>query len=189
MNDTAFTELRVPRTTASALQPRLKKDSLNIVIALSRDQIFVFNLLRKLYALRESYPLLVVGLPDWVGFSGLDPEYMMALNVHIIQDSWVDYRDPSVRDFVLEFREDFSTEPDSFAFQGYDLAIHFFRMLMNYGQEFPRCAAEVKHKGLQTTYQFRQTPGNGFSNTYVNVFRFVDFQEVDARTHPYVYDP
>ncbi|MBE0642154.1 MAG: LysM peptidoglycan-binding domain-containing protein, partial [Bacteroidales bacterium] len=85
---------------ASNYADKLSQSEPNIFITLSTDQVYVSNLLRRLHALSRSHQFIVVGLPSWEGFSALDPDYLIGLNLHLYANSWVDYSDPESVEFI-----------------------------------------------------------------------------------------
>lgn len=167
-----------------AYTEKLTQTKPNVFVTLSSDQVYVSNLLRRLHTLRGSYPFIVVGLPSWEGFSALDPDYLIGLNLHLYSNSWVDYSDPGTVDFVRKFREEYNAEPDPYAFQGFDLAHYFFSAMMRYGADFKECVPSYPYRGLQTEYRFRGGGNDGYINSWVNIYRIDQYREVDARKLP-----
>lgn len=182
--DSSWVDIISAGVNPAPFYSELQKDEFNIFIALSTDQVYVFNLLRKLYSRHEDHDIIVIGMPAWEKFSGLDPDYIQALNLHTYSKSWVDYSDAATREFIHEFRDEYHAEPDQYAFQGYDLAQFFIRGLMLYGAKVGDCMHHFEYNGLQTVYRFNREPGNGFSNSFSNIYRIKDYQQVDARRYP-----
>lgn len=182
--DSSWYDIQGAGVNPGAFSANLSTTEFNIIVALTSDQVLVFNLMRKLYAQQKTHPIIVIGLPSWENFTGLDPEYLQAMHLHIIRNTWVDYADSTVASFVKDFRESYKAEPDAFAFQAYDLTQFFLRGMMYYGREFGNCMHRFEYAGLQTVYRFNRTGGNGFTNAYLNVYRIMDFQQVNARKFP-----
>jgi hypothetical protein len=182
--DSSWFDIQGAGVNPGAFSSNLSTSEFNIIVALTSDQVLVFNLMRKLYAQQKTHPIIVIGLPSWENFTGLDPEYLQAMHLHIIRNTWVDYADSTVASFVKDFRGNYKAEPDAFAFQAYDLTQFFLRGMMYYGKEFGNCMHRFEYAGLQTVYRFNRTGKNGFTNGYVNVYRIMDFQQVNARKFP-----
>lgn len=182
--DSGWIDIQAAGVNPAPFSSRLSASSLNIFVALTADQVLVFNLMRKLYAQQKNYPIIVVGLPAWENFTGLDPDYLQALNLHIVRNTWVDYSDTTTHQFVRDFREKYKAEPDAFAFQAYDLTQFFLRGMLYYGKDFGNCMHRFEYSGLQTVYRFNRKGNHGFSNAYVNIYRIMDFRQVNARKHP-----
>ncbi|MEP6794024.1 MAG: hypothetical protein ABJB16_06840 [Saprospiraceae bacterium] len=85
------------------------------------DETFVNSFMRKLHADKELKEVIVFGLPQWTGFTNLNPNYMESLSVHISSTTFVDADHPFYHDFRERFYNEFHTLPDQQAFIGYDL--------------------------------------------------------------------
>lgn len=156
--------LNITPVSQDALIKNLRRGTENVVVVLSKQKSFVMNVLSQLNADTTGYHFTVIGLPRWDQLEGMDYQYMENAKGHIFVPSWVDYSDPAVKRFVSKFREDYKTEPESLAFQGYDVAWYFLNALRYYGTGFIDCLTEIKFGALQTSYQFQQYNGNGWEN-------------------------
>ncbi len=85
------------------------------------DETFVNSFMRKLHADKELKEVIVFGLPQWTGFTNLNPNYMESLSLHISSTTFVDVDHPFYHDFRERFYNEFHTLPDQQAFIGYDL--------------------------------------------------------------------
>jgi len=156
--------LNITPGSQDAVMKTLSRKAENVVVVCSREKSFVMNVLSQLNANTTGYRFTVVGLPRWDQFEGMDYQYMENAKGHLFVPSWIDYSDPAVKRFVLRFREDYKTEPESLAFQGYDVAWYFLNALKYFGAGFINCLSEIRFKALQTTYRFQQYDGNGWEN-------------------------
>ena len=66
--------------------------------------------------------------------------------------------DPAVIRFVRDYRALFQTEPDNFAFHGYDTMTYFVTACDDFGRNWQQKLDEHRHRGLQTNFKFYWTP-------------------------------
>lgn len=90
-------------------------------------------------------------------YSNMKVELLHNSNAHVITNYYVDYNSPEVRNFVYSYRALFKTEPNSFAFHGYDTVKYFTRLCSIFGREWYKRIEEYPAKGLQSDFSFGQT--------------------------------
>jgi len=154
---------------------KLNRGVENVVVVVSTQKPFVLNVLSQLNADTNGYEFTVFGLPRWDQFEGMDFQYMEKARAHIVVPSWVDYQDPWVKRLVRLFRENYKTDPENLAFQGYDVAWYFLNALKQYGTSFTDCLMELSINLLQTDYKFRQQNGDGWENHHWEMFRYDNY--------------
>lgn len=96
-----------------------------------------------------------------------DMENMCDANLHVSATYHIDYTDPDVVAFILAYRALYNTDPDSFAFHGYDTAKYFIKACARYGRQWPKKLGEFRMEGLQTDFQFQDSEDKGFVNQAV----------------------
>jgi LysM repeat protein len=160
----------------------------NVVVIYSDNKMFTFDILRKLNQLRDTFNISVIGIPNWKDIEGFDYRHKNNLNTHIITPEHVDYESKVVKDFVRRFRATYHTEPETYAFTGYDIGIYFLSALMKFGKHFTDCLPWYEMDALH--YGFRFTGGNntGFENQHLKVLRMTDYQYREIFTTLPVYD-
>lgn len=89
------------------------------------------------------------------------------LNTRLTAAYFIDYDSPKVKDFVLSYRALYSSEPSSFAFQGYDAAKYFVTAFSQYGRRWYRKLPLYRARGLQADFQFERGVADGKVNTAV----------------------
>ncbi len=145
----------------------------NIVIVPSSDRAFVTDLMGKLNGYSYEFNITVLGQPRWERFESIELDNFHNTNTHLFSNSYVDYTKPSVVQFVNDYRILFKTEPDRFAFQGYDITTYFCLALNKYGHDFRNCLHFFKTPLLQTDFNFvPYTDQGGFQNTAIYVLNF-----------------
>lgn len=128
------------------------------------DEAFVNSFLRKLHADKELKEVMVIGLPQWLGFSNLNANYLESLSVHLSVSTFMDVDAPAYASFRHRFFTHYHTVPDLQAFLGYDLIRWITSMLMKGGQEAFISSVVPWEEGIASGYQLRpvyKSPSEG----------------------------
>ena len=187
----------------SGIDAALMRDTINSVVVLSNNQIFVSSLVNdfcKRYekdkptsgkkdkdeqpeftSRIEDYNIKMFGLESWRHFDNLESAYLVKLNLHLFSSKFTDFDDDNTKEFIRKYRERFKTEPDNFAFHGFDLCYYFVKALKENGTNFQVNINTLKTKTLQTSYNFKHSGNNGFENKYVNIFKYEEFKLVKVQ--------
>lgn len=102
------------------------------------DEGFVNSVLRKIHAERWEKEVVVFGLPQWLGFTNLNYDYLESLRLHLSTISFTDRTHPKYASFQDRFFDRYGIVPEDPAFQGYDLVYSFGKELHDHGTEFLR---------------------------------------------------
>jgi len=183
-----FTEWVLPDETNSFaalnMSSYLRAGKTNIFILPSwSSQDFVNAFLRQLKAIKGSYKVAVYGMPQWIGFESIEPDFYRELNVHIAAANYINYASPETKVFQQLFYENTGTIPEEDAFSGYDLTMYTGNMLRQYGLSFPQKLAEEDHSGIRGRYWFNKVFSNGnpddgmnkfdyWENTFVHILKY-----------------
>jgi LysM repeat protein len=157
---------------------QLSKDTENYLVAFSEKSEYTIELTRRLYELRNNYSITLFGLPDWSAINGIETEYLVTLKTHMMAPAFVDYQNPEVKKFVNRYQNEYMTDPELLAFQGFDVAFYFITALNQFGTNFGRCLSDNRINSLQTRYNFTTTPGNGYENANWMIFYFENFRKL-----------
>lgn len=177
----ACRELNIDATVVEGQQSMISQLSQNVenfVIAYSTKTEYVADFTRRLFELRNSYRINLIGLPDWQTLNGIELEYLSVLKTHAILPGFVDYYNPWVSRFVADYQSRYLMDPPVLAFQGYDAAWYFLNALNRYGTGFARCLEEMDEKCLLTRYKFQSSEGNGYENQQWMINRFESYRLV-----------
>lgn len=184
-----FQELVVPDATVSFdkvdLRKYLRAGRTTVFIVPSwASQDFVMGFLSALTAARGSSAVEVYGMPQWMNFENIEPDYWRNLDVHVSSAGFVDHKAPAVQAFEQKFYEAYGALPDDDAFNGYDVTLFMGKMLRRYGPYFPENLTREQFKGLRTRFQFSRIYGSGWvdtgsanqydylENTFVHILKF-----------------
>ena len=191
-----FAELKVPDATANFdkidLKPYLKAGKTSIFILPTwASQDFVMAFLRQLRTVKGSAAVEVYGMPQWMNFEAIEPEYLTSLNVHVSSAAYIDYSTPEVKAFQQKFYEATGTIPDEDGFNGYDVTLFAGKMLRRFGLSFPERLTFENFTGLQGDFHISRIFNSGavddglnqpdyLENTSVHILKFDKYGFVPA---------
>ncbi len=142
------------------------------------SQDFVMAFMRKLRAIKGSAHIEVYGMPQWLGYDNIEPDFFTALDVHISSAGFIDYTAPSVQDFQQKFYDAYGTLPDEDAFNGYDVTLFTGIMLRKYGLSFPEKLARESYQGLRSRFQFDPVYTSGHLDDGRNQYDYLENKSV-----------
>lgn len=156
----------------------------NLVIVLSNNEIFVPEVLTRLNDLKDTFDISVVGMPEWEMLDNLEVDYLLDLDVHFFTDHYIDPADPGVEAFVGSFREKYLTQPDQYAFEGYDIATYFLEAMMRFGPDCEKCLPYYRKDLIKSGMHIRAAFPAGYENTYWNLCRYWNYriEKIPVRT-------
>lgn len=170
----------VKEITFSTLKNFISDKKSNIVVIPSGNQSFVVEAINNLYLLKQekqdTVTLLVFGMSNWEDIESLDYGYLNTLSAHITSNSFVDYKNPQTKKFILKYRKEFKTEPTQYVFLGFDVAYFYLNGLQQYGNSLQKKLPEIKQKGIQTEFNFYQLNENsGYENKGIGIMKFENY--------------
>jgi LysM repeat protein/ABC-type branched-subunit amino acid transport system substrate-binding protein len=168
----------------SGVSKNMSTDKVNVVISFVHGEASISNFIRNMSDYSYKYPIVVFGLREWEEFTSLETEYLLNINLHIVSHSFVDYDKQLVKDFIVEYRSRYHTEPDNYAFAGYDIAMYYMNALRLYGKDFQNCLKDYKPELLECNLDFEHKEGMGWENTNICIYRYQDFKQIDALLNP-----
>lgn len=184
--DSARFEVNYPKEGISGISKKLSADKVNVIISFVHGEATISNYIRNLGDYSFNYPIVVFGLREWEEFSSLEIEYLLNLNLHIVSHTFVDYKKSSVKNFILKFRDQYSADPDEYAFYGYDIAMYYLNALRIYGKDFEKCLDTYDPELLMEGYKFKHSEGNGYENSRISIYRYDDYLLKNALTDPLI---
>lgn len=183
-----YHEIIFSRDSTYTFEHLASVDHENVVVVYSENKVFILDILRSLNELRDTFNITVMGMPDWKEIEGLEAEHLNNLNTHIFARDFANYKNPPVRRFVMNFREKFATEPNNFAFSGYNIGVYFLAALMKYGPSFEDCIRYFDMELLNMGFNFESlNPQNGYRNKTWKILKMEDykFRDISPRLKTY----
>ena len=154
------------RNIVPSLGGALSQTGVNRIVIDSENEAFVNDVIRNLCLLIHSkYEIVVYSASKIRSFDTIDIENLHNVSLHVSLSYYIDYGNPAVRKFLLAYRALFGTEPNQFAFQGYDLASYFIKACADYGDAWIDRIEDLDRNTLfQTNFKFREAGGGGLVN-------------------------
>lgn len=150
----------------------------NVIVAYGDDNVFATQMLNSLAKETDRYPITLVCAPDWSKFEKLLVENLLQMKAIYLDDGFVDYSSDAAKRFVMRFRQKYAVEPQSYAFEGYDMAMFFLSALMRYGDDMLDCLNCCDVPLLNSQYRFfnpsylKDGKRNGRENQYWSVYQY-----------------
>jgi len=160
----------------------------NVVVVYSESKVFILDIMRSLNELRDTFNIVVIGMPDWTNIEGLEAEYLNNLNTHVITDQNTNYDLELVKNFVIKFRKQYATEPRDFAYSGYNIGIYFLSALMKYGPSFNDCIPYFDMELINMGFDFESSGTNGFQNKNWKILSMEGYKYKDISKRLETYD-
>ena len=175
----------VKEVTFATLHTFISKTKPNIIAIPSTNQSFITEAVNNLYLHKQENikdSLIVFGMSNWQTMESLDFGYLKALYASVSSYSFVDYSEAQTKKFILRYREEYKTDPTEHVFSGFDVGYYYLGGLQKYGNALQQKLPEVKHKGIQTEFNFVQADppssigaGSGYENKGVGIMKLENF--------------
>lgn len=155
------------RGIIDGMSASLRPDVTNRVVVLSENEAFVNDVVRNLNLLNyNKFNVVLYSASKIRSFETIDVENLHSVNLHVCSSYFIDYDDPRVKRFLLVYRALFNSEPNQFAFQGYDVAGFFIKACHDLGSRWPTHLDRGGiNKMLQADFRLERNPEGGFINT------------------------
>ncbi len=177
-------EIDYPSEGYAGVSKCLSDTKLNIVVTLIDGEAFVSTFLRNLNEMAYTDKILLLGRKNWEDYNNLEVEYLMNLNTHVYSNSFIDYSNPEIRNLVTNFRSKYKTDPDYYAFQGFDIMMYFAGALKEYGKNFTGCLHLYKPTLLCNSFNFSKSKYWGFENNTGVIYRYENYKAINAINNP-----
>ena len=154
------------RNIVTTLGNVLSQSGVNRILIDSESEAFVNDVVRNLSLLIHSKYEIVVYSPSKIrSFDTIDVENLHTVSLHVSMSYAIDYDNPDIKQFLLAYRALFGTEPNQFAFQGYDLASYFIKACADHGDAWIDRLDELDRNNLfQANFRFREAGDGGYLN-------------------------
>jgi len=146
---------------------RLSPIEPNHLLILEADEAKVARIVRSIAKWAEDeVEITIYGLSDWPRFRNVEPDLWDQLKLHVPAPFCINYSDEATERFIQAFRTLYGIDPNTFAFRGFDLGIHFFRALPGIRLNGPEHMLRVTDRGLQSDFRWVSITGGGMENLH-----------------------
>jgi hypothetical protein len=165
--------------SAFSFRRRLDSNRNSIIIGGSLNETFAKNLADVCYASQGSYPLTLIGMPNWDGFKFFRDETYSDLAVYFTTP----YYNPKTNSLSImledEYNSRFKTKPGDIVCNGFETAYYFTRLLTRYPDDL---MLHLNDKSLKVFNEYNFRPillRNGplpdyFENKHLYVMRIMN---------------
>ena len=153
------------RDVTEALTGLMSEEGKSRIVIASESEAFVNDVVRNLNLLIYNNLDIVLYAPSKIrGFDTIEVENLHKTSTHVSLAYYVDYESPLVKEFLLKYRALFNTEPNQFAFQGYDVTRYFASQYTKAGKNWKEGLDGNETEMLQSTFMLRRQPSGGHLN-------------------------
>ena len=153
------------RDVTEARTGLMSEEGKNRIVIASESEAFVNDVVRNLNLLIYNNLDIVLYAPSKIrGFDTIEVENLHKTSTHVSLAYYVDYESPLVKEFLLKYRALFNTEPNQFAFQGYDVTRYFADQYTKAGKNWKEGLDGNETEMLQSTFMLRRQPSGGHLN-------------------------
>lgn len=154
------------RDVTETLTGLMSAEGTNRILIASESEAFVNDVVRNLNLLIYNNVDIVLYAPSKIrGFETIEVENLHKTSAHVSLAYYVDYEAPLVKAFLLKYRALFNTEPNQFAFQGYDITRFFISQCAENGLNWKDSLDSSDAEMLQSTFMLRRQPAGSYLNT------------------------
>ena len=168
------------RNVTESLTYLMAENAANRVYIASESEAFVNDVVRNLnLMIHKKYDVVLYAPSKIRSFETIEVENFHNTSLHVSTGYYIDYENPMVKEFLLNYRALFNTEPTQFAYQGYDLARYFITLCSKYGKRWMDKLDEHTMSLLQNTFYFQKTEDGGYQNNGVRRIIYDDDWKVN----------
>lgn len=125
----------------------------------------------------EKHEVAIYALDNFQEYDNIDIDHRVKYNLHVTSSTFINLNDPSVNDFRRKFRDKFGTEPNEWAYMGYDAMLYHGVLLQNYGKYHADFYSFVKIPLVHTKFDLSSDdPANGYENKHVYILSYSDYE-------------
>jgi hypothetical protein len=123
--------------TADELVKSLDSNRKNVIIGGSLEEAFATKLSTACNELHSSYPITLIGMPNWDGFSSLRKkdvfeEFPIYYTTPYFNNKWDSYS----KQLISAYAKKFKTKPSDMAYKGYEATLYFTNLLISHPNDF-----------------------------------------------------
>jgi Periplasmic binding protein len=123
--------------TSDFLKLKLDSNRNSVILGGSLDETFAVNLASACYSLHEIYPITLIGMPNWDGFTSLYKkdsfkDFPVYFTSPYFNNKWDNYSKMLTSAYLKKFK----IKPGDMAFKGFEAAYMYTKLLTKYPNDF-----------------------------------------------------
>lgn len=150
----------------------LKYGVTNVIVVPSKDKIAVQDIFTQLTRSQDNkYMVKVYGIEEWWDYKFIDFDSKKRFHLTIATPSYIDYSNSEISNFVKNFKNELSIEPNKYAFSGYDIMTYYGKGLLQFGRAFPAYFDQIDQSGLllKKFNYFQPDEQTGYENRHIYI--------------------
>jgi len=146
--------------SAAFLKSKLDSNSKNIIIGGSLDETFAGNIAKSSYDLHKTYPITLIGMPNWDNFSAFyNKKTLVGFPVYFTTPFYTDKTDSFSKTLTTAYYNKYKGKPSDMAYKGFESVYLFTKLLTKYPDGFMSRISDNNLK-IFCEYNFRPVKQN-----------------------------
>jgi len=155
----------------------------NILVVPSSDLGFVSNFITKLSTTTNPNPYSryvykVYGMEEWIDFETIDEKYKNRYNVTMATGGRINYDSQIVKDFIVDYRTIYKTDPSKYAFVSFDAAFTNLKGLLLFGPDYRLNYTQIKNDQsfFTNSNYIKVNEDSGYENRSPFIITYDDYE-------------
>ncbi|HRI25775.1 MAG TPA: ABC transporter substrate-binding protein [Ferruginibacter sp.] len=142
--------------TAAFLKTKLDSNGNSVLIGASLDETFAGGLSKAAYELRKSYPITLIGMPNWDGFAAISKKNELAdFPVYYTSPYFNSKTDETSKWINENYKKKYKAYPGDMVFKGFESVYFFARLQARHGDAFMN---NINDRSLRVISDFNFRP-------------------------------
>ena len=144
----AMETINVDETITTAfLKSKLDSNRKNVIIGGSLDETFAGNMAKASYEIYKTYPITLIGMPNWDNFSALyNKKSMPGFPVYFTTPFYTDKTNAFSKSLTAAYYKHYRTKPTDMAFKGFESVYLFTKLLAKNPSDFMNHLSDKSEK-------------------------------------------
>ena len=153
----------------------LSKENDNFIFFASDDENQINAALKIIADTSNTFKMNTFGLRKILDFNIINTEYWFKSNLHIISPFYINYSDLLTKKFIETYRNYYETEPNEYAFVGYDQFISTISTFAQTNGSFKDLNKIATHSLLANRYLLKEkNNASGLQNSYLHILKYTN---------------
>ena len=133
--------------TTAFLKSKLDSNRKNVIIGGSLDETFAGSMAKACYEINKSYPITLIGMPNWDNFSALyNKKAMPGFPVYFTTPFFTDKTDAFSKSLTAAYYKNYRAKPTDMAYKGFESVYLFTKLLTKNPTDFMNHISDKSEK-------------------------------------------
>ncbi len=153
----------------------LSKENNHFIFIASDDENQINVALKMIADTSNTFKMNTFGLRKILDFNIINTEYWLKSNLHIISPFYIDYSNSLTKKFIETYRNYYETEPNEYAFVGYDQLIMTVSTFVQTNGSFKDLNKIAPFSLMSNRYLLKEkNNASGLQNSYLHILKYTD---------------